>query len=457
MRINNNISALNAWRGLTNTDNALSKSLEKLSSGLRINRAGDDAAGLAISEKMRGQIRGLNQAVRNAQDGISLIQTAEGALTETHAILQRMRELAVQSANDTNTNDDRVEIQKELSQLISELDRVGDNTEFNTKNLLDGGAGVKISADNNTVQNLQATADTKSGVLALTAANIGLATVANVSGGSAAFIAELDASQSFNSASTIGIGGVSYSFAITDTIQAALDAINADTATHGVRASFANGTGLVLEASGAGSAYSVNITGAGTGDLAHASLVVSNTTGSNAAVGGGELGGSYEAAGNHIRITSGDYKGLEFDLTADANVNINISANNSLRLQIGANSNQNLSVSINDMRSTALGVSGVNASTREGADSAITIIDNAITRVSSERSKMGALQNRLEHTIKNLGVASENLAAAESRIRDVDMAAEMMNFTKQNILMQAGTAMLAQANARPQSVLQLLG
>src|SRR5690554_6645133 len=138
MRINNNISALNAWRGLTNTDNALSKSLEKLSSGLRINRAGDDAAGLAISEKMRGQIRGLKQAMRNAQDGISLLQTAEGALNETHSILQRMRELATQASTDTNTLDDRKEIQKEINQLLEEIDRIGDNTEFNTKKLING-------------------------------------------------------------------------------------------------------------------------------------------------------------------------------------------------------------------------------------------------------------------------------------------------------------------------------
>jgi len=270
MRINNNISALNAWRGLTNTDNALSKSLEKLSSGLRINRAGDDAAGLAISEKMRSQIRGLNMAIKNAQDGISLIQTAEGALTESHAILQRMRELAVQAANDTNIDADRSELQKEVAELVQELNRIAGNTEFNTQKLLDG---------------------------------------------------------SFSSKS----------------------------------------------------------------------------------------------------------------------------------IHIGANASQVLSISIGNMNAETLGVSTVDLSTQAGANTAISNIDTAIQTVSATRAQLGAYQNRLEHTIKNLGVAAENLAAAESRIRDVDMAAEMMNFTKQNILMQAGTAMLAQANARPQSVLQLLG
>ena len=456
MRINNNIAALNAWRGLTQTDGALSKSLEKLSSGLRINRAGDDAAGLAISEKMRGQIRGLNMASKNAQDGISLIQTAEGALNETHSILQRMRELAVQSASDTNSNDDRAELQKEVAQLISEIDRIGNDTEFNTKNLLDGGAGVQMTATNTNVSNLVGTADTSAGSVAMTAANITLATTAAVSGGTVAFLAEADATANFNAATTIGIGGINYSFATTDTIQSGLDAINADSATHGVTASFTTAVGLTLTAVGSGSSYGVDITAIGTGDLTHANLVVGETSGADVVVGGDELGGSYEAAGNHILVTSGDYKGLEFDLTGDADVTVNISANNSLKVQIGANANQNMSISVNDMRSAALGVDGVNIATRAGADSAITVIQNATDRVSQERSKLGAIQNRLEHSINNLGTASENLTAAESRIRDVDMAAEMMEFTKKNILAQAGTAMLAQANQAPQGVLQLL-
>jgi flagellin len=244
--------------------------MEKLSSGMRINRAGDDAAGLAISEKMRGQIRGLRQASRNAQDGISLIQTAEGALNESHAILQRMRELAVQSANDTNTDADRAELQKEVEALVEELDRIGNNTEFNTQKLLDG-----------------------------------------------------------------------------------------------------------------------TFTGK--------------------------------------------------------------------KVHIGANTGQVLEIAVNDMTASGLGVSGVDIATQTGADSAIATIDTAIEKLSEERSQLGAWQNRLEHTIANLDNASENLQAAESRIRDVDMAQEIMAFTKNNILQQAATAMLAQANMAPQSVLQLLG
>ncbi|MBC7077455.1 MAG: flagellin [Synergistales bacterium] len=268
MRINQNISALNAYRNLTITNSALTKSMEKLSSGLRINRAADDAAGLAISEKMRGQIRGLAQAVRNAQDSISLIQTAEGALNETHAILQRMRELAVQAANDTNTTEDRRALQNEVTQLIAELDRIADQTEFNTQKLLDG------------------------------------------------------------------------SFAAT--------------------------------------------------------------------------------------------------------------------LHIGANMDQNIAVSIGTMDASALGLASLDITAQTTANEAVSLVDAAIQSVSSERSKLGAIQNRLEHTINNLSVAKENLTAAESRIRDLDMAEEMMAFTRSQILMQAGTAMLAQANQVPAVVLQLL-
>ena len=269
MRINHNIASLNTYRQLTINTTAGSKSLEKLSSGYRINRAGDDAAGLAISEKMRGQIRGLNQAERNSQDAISLIQTAEGALNETHSILQRMRELAVQSASDTNTDDDRKELQKEIGQLLEEVDRIAGDTEFNTMALLDGTFSDKV-------------------------------------------------------------------------------------------------------------------------------------------------------------------------------------------FQVGANDGQEVSLSIGSMKAADLNINEINLSTQTGASAAIDTIQTALDSVSSERAKLGAMQNRLEHTINNLNTTSENLTASEARIRDVDMAKEMMEFTKNSILQQAATAMLAQANQQPQGVLQLL-
>jgi flagellin len=293
LRINQNIAAMNSYRNLSVTDGQMSKSLEKLSSGFRINRAADDAAGLAISEKLRGQVNGLNTASSNAQNAISLVQTAEGALNETHSILQRVRELAVQSSNDTNTDADRGAIQKEVDALAKELNRIGNTTEFNTKKLLSGG----------------------------------------------------------------------------------------------------------------------------------------DTTGTTAGT------------------------------TA------------SLTFQVGANQGQSLTVAIGDMRGGALGVSvdgtgaasfdetakGLDVSSSQAAAStAIGTLDKAIEKVSGQRADLGAVQNRLEHTVNNLNVASENLAASESRIRDTDMAKEMMSFTRAQILSQAGTAMLAQANQAPQGVLSLL-
>jgi flagellin len=271
MRINNNLMAMNAHRQLKVNSSNQEKSLEKLSSGYRINRAGDDAAGLSISEKMRAQIRGLQKASSNAQDGISLIQTAEGALNETHEILQRMRELCVQAANDTNVDKDRSAIKLELNELSAEVTRIGQKTQFNTQTLLAGSL-----------------------------------------------------------------------------------------------------TGAVI--------------------------------------------------------------------------------------QIGANKGETLTLSIGNMRATALTVAStnINVSTSADAQNSISLINAAINTVSSERAKLGAKQNRLEHTIKNLDTAAENLQASESRIRDVDMAKEMMAFTKNNILNQAATAMLAQANQAPQAVLQLL-
>ncbi len=377
MRINNNISALNAWRGLTNTDNALSKSLEKLSSGQRINRAGDDAAGLAISEKMRGQIRGLDMAIKNAQDGISLIQTAEGALTESHAILQRMRELAVQSSNDTNTTEDRLELQKELNQLIEELNRISDNTEFNTQKLLDGSFANKIIH---------------------IGANTGQAM-------------KIDITSMHSSQMGKGVG-------YAEEVSFALDAAFK----HFVQV----GDGTEIDLSIAADAHTDNA-----GFLADI----------NDKLAGTGIAAKLNEAGNGVVLESmkefshGDTSGSLSKATSTTDFGLNISA-----LQLDIESAQSGGIL-----------------TQADADLAIAYINNAIETVSGERSKLGAFQNRLEHTIKNLGVASENLSAAESRIRDVDMAAEMMNFTKQNILMQAGTAMLAQANARPQSVLQLLG
>lgn len=271
MRINNNISAMNSYRNLVSTNENMSKIMEKLSSGERINRAGDDAAGLAISEKMRGQIKGLNMATKNAQDGISMIQTAEGALNESHAIIQRMRELAVQAANDTNTTEDRQKLQLEIGELIAELHRIASTTEFNTRTIL-----------------------------------------------------------------------------------------------------------------------------------------------------------------------TGEY------------------SKDSLKFHVGANKDQSIELTFSDMKPKALGISKIDLTSQGKANEAIQTITGALEKVSTERARYGAVQNRLEHTINNLRVAGENLSAAESRIRDTDMASEIVRLNKTRIISEAGTAMLAQANAGPNAILQLL-
>ncbi|WP_342488687.1 flagellin [Cytobacillus sp. FSL W7-1323] len=397
MIINNNISALNTYRQLGVNNNANAKAMEKLSSGLRINRAGDDAAGLAISEKMRAQIRGLDQASRNSQDGISMIQTAEGALQESQNILQRMRELATQAANDSNVGSDREEIQKEINQLTSEINRIGNTTEFNTQKLIDGG---------------------KDGSEAVAAV-----------AGTTSFVAATGAD------ATLTIDGTDVTIEAADDLAAIVGKINGDaelSAKYTAAIDPDDNTKILLTQN-AGQ------------ESATAATVVGGTDVVNTA------GAEGKAAG----------------------------AGSSITFQIGANENQSMSINISDMRASALGIttadttdsklgvtdgtsstiqeSALSVLTHEDAAAAVTKFQEAIDKVSAERSKLGASQNRLEHTISNLNNSSENLQAAESRIRDVDMAQEVMEMTRTNILSQASQAMLAQANQKPQAVLQLLG
>ncbi len=368
MRINNNISALNSWRNLSNTDRNMDKSLEKLSSGYRINRAGDDAAGLAISEKMRAQVRGLNQATRNAQDGISLIQTAEGALNETHSILQRMRELAVQASNDTLESGDRDAIKAEIDELNLELDRIANATQFNGKVLLNGSFGVKLDS------------------------NSGLA---------------------------VGQDGVSN-----------------------------------INVSGANASTTYTITHANDNEV-----TLSDGTDTQTITALGTFTGTlnFDKFGISIDVVNVDFSDATGSQWTGHGESIITTASAEQNIQIGANTGQTLGLTIDNMTSTALGTDAITLNDSTEAGTAITLIDSAIKAVSDQRSKLGAWQNRLEHTINNLGVSAENLTAAESRIRDVDMALEMAEFTKHNILLQAGTSMLAQANSKPQNVLQLLG
>ena len=458
MVINHNIAALNTTRQLSINSANSSKSLEKLSSGLRINKAGDDAAGLAISEKMRGQIRGLDQAGRNAQDGISMIQTAEGALNETHSILQRMRELAVQAATDTNTAADRGEMQKEIDQLSTEITRISTDTEFNTKKLLNGQMGKSLAATvtTATLQNLQVTgSNVGNGTYALTLAGAEADTVTLTNTSlNAGFLAsditvDTGAQIAFGSyrleVSSYAGAGTSATLTLTgpDGTVSTMTGQNVGTA------DVVNLGGLNLDTGTAGHAITQN----GVMNFTLTSNLQVTLTGTSAP--GTGTGAIAAYAGETLNV-GGFQFAVKTNHGGDTTANSGTVTDNAVKFQIGANANQNTNLAINNMSASALGVNTLNVTNQIGANTAITTIDTAITTVSSERSKIGAMQNRLEHTIANLGTTSENLTASESRIRDVDMAKEMMEFTKTNILSQAAQAMLAQANTQPQGVLQLL-
>jgi flagellin len=387
----------------------LSKSIERLSSGLRINRAGDDAAGLTISEKLRGQVRGLNQAVRNAQDGISMIQTAEGGLNETTSILQRMRELSVQASNDTLTNTDRGAIASELTSLTSEIDRIANTTQFNTKNLLNGSMSTTLNT----------------------------ATPGN----------DLVTGEVLSAAGVVASS--------VDVSRAAANTTYTLTA--------ANSTSLTLTATVGGSTISQTVVVNSMQSSAASSQVLNFST----------LGVSISLQG--YDTANGTTNNIVAGLAATANDTIvTNAASAAATFQVGGNANQTVSVSIDSALSNAnnagnsFGAGGTYANlsaavaafaatpTTGVAQNLMQSLDDAIADVSASRANLGAVQNRLEHTIENLSTSSENLTASESRIRDADMASEMVNFTRGNILQQAGTSILAQANNLPQSILSLL-
>ena len=545
MRINHNIAALNTYRQLSTNSANGSKSLEKLSSGLRINKAGDDAAGLAISEKMRAQIRGLDQASRNAQDGISMIQTAEGGLNEVHSILQRMRELADQSANGTNTADDRKAIQDEVTQLKQEIDRIGNTTEFNTQKLLNGSlkgaAGASVGA-NNTIGGIVGKLEAGK----MTGANALKGDLAAITTGTDTLTIDgqkIDVNwDTLLTTEDKSLLKSNLSAADATTLNKAKDiivnAINTAIDNSGKNVAHVNGyldasNKIVLQSGTVGTKSEVTLSAKASatsigskllsqtdGDVSTAanigtnkyngsaitakkfdvylgntligesgSLTVANgadmstaatalQTAVNAAItayntatgkGTGEEGfveAVTVAVGDDGRFNITSPSGpinLKDQIGETAVSDLGLSAaqtqaagNGGMTFQIGANKGQTITFGINDMRSAALGISGIDISTAGGASTALTSLDSAIKNVSSERSKLGAVQNRLEHTINNLNTSSENLTAAESRIRDVDMAKEMMEFTKNNILSQAAQAMLAQAQQQPQGILQLL-
>lgn len=523
MIINHNMNALNAHRNMNVNNTAAGKSMEKLSSGLRINRAGDDAAGLAISEKMRGQIRGLTQASRNASDGISMIQTAEGALSETQNILQRMRELSVQSSNDTNTSEDRASIQKEIEQLTEEIDRIGNNTEFNTQSLLKGDGSTKLEDSGVKIGTIEKGSDVKT-----TEAKVTLKTAINTT---KTFKVELSGKEIQLKVGDAGATAATNAKSMEEQLKKAIendDSLrgqytvslngNGDEVTiEAVKGGdFEGGKGSILVKTVTGDAVTVNGTANSDGTKAITGkteaataasievdlqgLAAAIQTDKSAIVGTGiTIGktqiefydatqGAYSGKAVGVDIsqvndendfaqaiidqTKGKIEGAEIeakqdvgltvkslDKGANSTVNVQDGAKNEgfeATFQVGANSNQTISISIGDMRADALGVKNVDLKTAEGSQKATATIQAAIEKVSTERAGLGAVQNRLEYTISNLDNTTENLTSAESTLRDVDMAKEMMTFSKNNILNQAAQAMLAQANQQPQNVLSLL-
>ena len=523
MVVQHNMAAMNANRMLSGVSSAQSKSTEKLSSGYRINRAADDAAGLSISEKMRSQIRGLNKASDNAQDGISLIQTAEGALNESHSILQRMRELSVQASNGTETDDDREAVQNEIEQLQSELTRISDTTEFNTMKLLDGsqsGSKVQVSVSKSAESNLK-TVDATAQVN-----KMGAAVAENDGGDSKLSVTVLDKNGNATTtevtvsydktAGTFSANGKTLKAAGTpntkasatqvgDALKEALEAtdfgknydITNDAGTLSFTAKEKGSTSDAILTSNNGGATTATTKTQNTGTDEYQQIAdgigvydgSGNIEDKIFTVNGekflyvtdpAKLGDDYKDV-NYVKVTGtnaqnadgSDAKTMaaliksktgieaEADKTAKTTLNLKPSSTatgKGIELQIGANEGQTMSFTLDDMSADALGVGvgKVDLSKQETAKTATTTIDAAIKKISKARGQMGAVQNRLEHTINNLDTASENMQTAESRIRDTDMAEEMVNYSKNNILAQAGQSMLAQANQSNQGVLTLL-
>ena len=438
MVVQHNMQAMNANRMLGVTTSAQAKSTEKLSSGYRINRAADDAAGLSISEKMRKQIRGLSQASDNAQDGISCVQTAEGALTEVHSMLQRMNELAVKAGNGTMSEDDRQNVQDEIDQLTTEIDRVSETTKFNETYLLKG--------DDTSNGNKRTFSGLNGGDVLGTVDGL----TVRAKGTTAAELKD-------NADVTLGTVGMQSSdktkFSIADATLAA-KVVGVTTDGTNTTVTLADGTVDTKAKADIETAYGIKTeNGAQAGDSATISktLTLENT---NAAI-----SGTYTGNLDNMNVGATVTAKLAISATGTSSLSNNTKAL-ILSFQVGAETSKEnkIDVTMESMSAKGIGISGVKVTGKDStnADSAVNTISDAIKKVSSQRSALGAVQNRLEHTISNLDNVVENTTSAESRIRDTDMAEEMVNYSKNNILAQAGQSMLAQANQSTQGVLSLL-
>ena len=476
MRINHNIPALKTNNILGKNNLAMEKSLERLSSGYRINCAADDAAGLAISQKMKTQIAGLNQASRNASDGISVIQTAEGALIEVEEMLQRMRELSVQAANGTSTDEDRLQLQAEVDQLKDEINRISETTEFNTKKLLDGTVDRRSYSSDASVE-LISLSDSVSvreyTFTPVTAAAQAELTTDPINPGKLGTDANEKYSMTINKTDIEIQGGSSPSDI--------LNSLNAKCSNMGIEVSFVDDAGNKISAAEAdtGVACSLLFKTRDYGVDAEIQINADEPLAEALGVSGGtrsakgtdstvELEISDEGGftntstvtidGDYVTVRDRDDFEMVFRVSgATAGpVTVTVLDAGPMTLQIGANEGQTMEVRIPRVDVVTLNIEEANIGTQKGAMEAITLFNDAVNEVSTVRAKLGAYQNRLEHAINSLDVSAENLTEALSRIEDTDMAGEMATFTQYQVLTQAATSMLAQANQRPQNILNLL-
>lgn len=457
MRINHNISAQLANVNLKRADSRMSASLERLSSGYKINKAADNSAGIAITNKMRAQIRALDQASRNADDGQSIIQTAEGSLSEIEALIQRMRELSVQAASDTCTIDDRQAVQVEIDKLLDEVDRIAETTEFNGNGLLDGSCARVVTFDKVGLSSLAISENVKAGDYKVTVGALATPATHNV-----AYTIPATGSTS------VEINGVTIPIASTDTY-AEVDSKIIDICDQmGIDAK--GGTGaltLTTRANGSNQSIAVKLAGQN---------VATVKKGTDAVVTPGDgftTNAKVTSNGNNITImdqsgfkmqiaVEGDSKNTNLNASAGDKVTISVYDTGSMMIQIGANEHQDMAIDFPEVSCRTLqfkegdGDSLINVCSQAGASRAISTYDDAIRSVSSFRSRLGAYANRLEGTISSLDVTSENMTDSMSQIMDTDMAASMTDYTQESVLSQAATAILAQANNRPQQIMSLL-
>ena len=492
MRINNNMAAMNAWRNLSTNGSNMAKSLERLSSGYRINKAADDAAGLAVSEKMRAQVRGINMATRNTQDAVSMVQTAEGGASKIQDMLQRMRELAVQSGSDTLGAEDRAKLTEEFTALRDEIDRTAGTVTFNGRKLINGNSGDQASVTaGDEITNVKTTGSIKAaGNFTVSTTQVATeetyhsGTFNTKTAATAVTWNQTDSMDTLFGGTAFGAGDtVTFNQdgkSITIDMNAAkslkagefINHVNAKAQEAGMafRLKYAGdgaaaaGTGIQMESNIEGTYGDVTVNEtiadadinfgftAATNSQDALFTITDKTT--NLAVATTD----YDVKGNTLTGKAGsDLQGVSFDAAKAAGTDATLELQkNFVTFQVGANSGETIDASLGNLTVKNLGIESISIGDKGSSGTAMTKLDDALSTVSSERAKMGAMQNRLENAISTLQTQNENLTAAESRIRDLDMAAEMAQFTKHQVLQQASTSMLAQANQLSQGVLSLL-